>query len=276
MAQADPDRHERAHAQEAPEHAPRPAGLEEAEALGRKWLELGQVWLQGLAQSAAGSATRAPAGPADEGAADAADAQGASTTPPATDPFEVGRALIEAWRTAWAGTGAAQATVSQVFSDWLASMPPLGPAREQTRLLRELAEAQAECRRLEQELAAVLLQVQTETLERLAERVQAAGVTNSAEGYRRIHDLWVECGEQVYAQVAHSEAYARLQGALGNATMRLRARQQALLEQALKQLDLPTRSELNTLHRQVRELRQKLAALEAPRAGVRRRPAKQT
>jgi class III poly(R)-hydroxyalkanoic acid synthase PhaE subunit len=80
--------------------------------------------------------------------------------------------------------------------------------------------------------------------------------------FRALYDLWVECGEHVYAEVAHSDAYSRLQAELGNATMRLRSRQQAVIEQALKQFDLPTRTELNTVHLQLRELRAKLAAME--------------
>ena len=70
--------------------------------------------------------------------------------------------------------------------------------------------------------------------------------------WRELYDLWVECGEQVFAQVAHSEAYGKLQAELGNAAMRLRAQQQTIFEYALRQFDLPTRSELNTVHRQVR------------------------
>ena len=46
--------------------------------------------------------------------------------------------------------------------------------------------------------------------------------------------------------------------------MRLKSRLQAVLEHALEQLDLPTRSELNSLHKQVRELRLQLERLANP------------
>jgi class III poly(R)-hydroxyalkanoic acid synthase PhaE subunit len=81
--------------------------------------------------------------------------------------------------------------------------------------------------------------------------------------YRELYDLWVECGEKVYAQVAHSEAYAKLQAQVGNAAIKLRAKQQAVIERGLKYFDLPTRAELNTVHKQMRELRERLASLEA-------------
>jgi class III poly(R)-hydroxyalkanoic acid synthase PhaE subunit len=87
-------------------------------------------------------------------------------------------------------------------------------------------------------------------------------------GFRELYDLWVECGEQVYAQVAHSAAYCQLQAQLGNATMQLRARQQKLIEHALKQFDLPTRSELNSVHRLLREQARQLRELQAQLAAV--------
>jgi class III poly(R)-hydroxyalkanoic acid synthase PhaE subunit len=108
------------------------------------------------------------------------------------------------------------------------------------------------------------MQVQVEALSKLEQRVRVA--RESDEGIasmRELYDLWVECGEEVYAGVTHSEEYAELLAQLGNATMRLRARQQKMLERLLEQFDLPTRSELNTVHRQIRELRATIEALQA-------------
>jgi class III poly(R)-hydroxyalkanoic acid synthase PhaE subunit len=107
--------------------------------------------------------------------------------------------------------------------------------------------------------------VQSEALTLVETRVQQrASAGQPLETPRELYDLWVECGEQVYAQVAHSEPFCRLQAELGNAAMRLRAQQQRVIEQWLKHLDLPTRSELNTLHRTVSALRQELQALRTP------------
>jgi len=62
--------------------------------------------------------------------------------------------------------------------------------------------------------------------------------------------------------MAHSEGYCRLQAELANAAVRVRAKQQAILEQLLRQFDLPTRSELNSVHRELRALREQLAQLK--------------
>jgi class III poly(R)-hydroxyalkanoic acid synthase PhaE subunit len=213
--------------------------------LGRRWLDLGEAYLKGLAHHSEG---------ADKGAASG----------PAAAQFKVGDDILAAWRNAWAGADEGQAGLGRRFAELMEVMPFLGLAREQTQAWRELSAAQAECRRLGQELADVLSRVQSDALSLLEQRVRERERAGQPVGnFRALYDLWVECGEHVYAQVAHSDAYSKLQAELGNATMRLKSRQQTLLEHALKQFDLPTRTELNTVHRQVRELRAQLAALEA-------------
>ncbi|HEX7013784.1 MAG TPA: poly(R)-hydroxyalkanoic acid synthase subunit PhaE [Steroidobacteraceae bacterium] len=169
--------------------------------------------------------------------------------------------LFGRWQELWTSS---TALGMQSWADLLGRVPALGPAREQIEGWKELAETQAQVRELEAALRARLMQVQVEALSRLEQRVRVA--RESDEGIasmRELYDLWVECGEEVYAGVAHSEEYAELLAQLGNATMRLRARQQKMLERLLEQFDLPTRSELNTVHRQIRELRATIEALQA-------------
>lgn len=242
------------------------------EELGKRWLDLGQTYLSGLASYGDGG--------------DAA----AGSPGPAAAQFKLGDDILSAWRNAWAGAEQEHAGMGRRFAEFADRMPFLGLAREQAQAWRELSAAQAECRRLSQELAAVLSRVQSDALSLLEQRVRK----REQEGrpisdFRALYDLWVDCGEHVYGEVAHSDAYSRLQAELGNATMRLRSRQQAVLEHALKQFDLPTRTELNTVHLQLRELRTKLAGLEAasrtqsstrrgrsgPAARVKKAPAKQ-
>lgn len=183
----------------------------------------------------------------------------------ASEPQERGQErwseLFGRWQELWSSSTALGV---QSWADLLGRLPALGPAREQIEGWRELAETQAQAQQLEAALRARLMQVQVEALSRLEQRVRAARESGEAiASMRELYDLWVECGEEVYAGVAHSEEYAELLAQLGNATMRLRARQQKMLERLLEQFDLPTRSELNTVHRQIRELRATIEALQA-------------
>lgn len=242
---------------------------DEVRDLGRKWLDLGQSYLGGLAQFA----SRAAAQPGSS----TGGAEGDGTIA----PFKVGEELLQVWRTTWATASTAQQGATNAFSDLLGRLPPVGLAREHTEAWRELATAQVECQHLEQELRAVLMGVQNDALNLLQKRVDERVRNNQPIAtYRDLYDLWVECAEQVYAKVAHSDAYSKLQAQLGNASMRLRARQQKVIEHGLKQFDLPTRSEVNSMHLQLRQLKQKVAMLEganvaeAPAPATRRAAAK--
>ena len=212
----------------------------EAQALYTRWLDLGRSYLGGLQELA----------------------QNQSATGSALGSFKVGEELLDAWRTAWVSAGAGQQSAARALSDMLERLPPLGLAREHTEAWRELAATQAECQHLEQELRGVLLSVQSEALSLLEERANARQANGQPiKGYRDLYDLWVECAEQVFAKVAHSAAYGKLQAELGNATMRLRSHHQKVIEYALRQFDLPTRSELNSVHLQIRSLKQQIAEL---------------
>jgi class III poly(R)-hydroxyalkanoic acid synthase PhaE subunit len=176
--------------------------------------------------------------------------------------LQAGQSYLQAWM----GAAAAGEGASRQFADLMGRMPPLGLAREQTESWRELMAAQAECQALEQELRAVWIQVQTDALALVEKLIRERKPADGAHNYRELYDLWVDCGEKVFAKVAHSEAYAKLQAQVGNAAVKLRAKQQAMIERNLKYFDLPTRAELNTVHKQMRELRERIATLEAQSA----------
>jgi class III poly(R)-hydroxyalkanoic acid synthase PhaE subunit len=222
---------------------------QQAQDLGNHWLDLGQAYLNGLHQAANGG---------QHGAGAAAGI-----------PFQVGTDFISAWRNQWQSSPFRAANDgASGWTEAVRQLPPLGLAREHHATLRELADAHADCQRLEQALRKILFGVQTEALDLLERRVRERQADQALTGFRELYDLWVDCGEQVYAQVAHSEAYCQLQAQLGNAAVQLRARQQKLIEHALKQFDLPTRSELNSVHRQLREQAQQLRLLKEQLQGA--------
>lgn len=191
----------------------------------------------------------------------------ASGAEAAFDPMKnLGMQWLEAGQSylqAWAGAAAMGEGATRQFADLLARMPTFGLAREQSETWRELMAAQAECQALEQELRSAWMTVQTDALGLLEKMIRERQPGQGINNYRELYDLWVDCGEKVYAQVAHSEAYAKLQAQVGNAAIKLRAKQQAVIERGLKYFDLPTRAELNTVHKQMRELRERVATLEA-------------
>jgi class III poly(R)-hydroxyalkanoic acid synthase PhaE subunit len=209
----------------------------EVQELARRWADAGQAFFDGLRQFAFMG--------------------GAAQHGLPFDPFNIGNTMLDAWSSATL----LQSSLAEQASEVLQRLPPIGLAREHTEAWRELAAAQAECKRLENELRAELTRVQMDALDLLEKRVRERDPQERIDSFRELYDLWVECGEQAYGNLAHSPAYAKLQAELGNANMRLRSRAQTVVEYVLKQLDLPTRSELNSVHRQLRDLRQQLDKL---------------
>jgi hypothetical protein len=153
---------------------------------------------------------------------------------------------------------------------------PLGLTREHEQAWRDLAAAQADYKRIETELMAMIHRAQLDALALLEQRMRERGASEPLKSVRELYDLWIEAGEQKFAELAHSPAYCRTQAAFANAGTEFRLKQQAVLERALKAFDLPTRAELNSVHRQLRELREKVEVQSEARAQPLRASKKQT
>jgi len=72
---------------------------------------------------------------------------------------------------------------------------------------------------------------------------------------RALYDLWVDAAEEAYQQVALSEEFRKVYGDVVNAQMRMRSQIQQEVERVGVDLDMPTRSELNSVHKRLHELR---------------------
>ncbi len=150
----------------------------------------------------------------------------------------------------------------QPFGRWL-DLAPLGYFREHHEHAQELARAVGDYQRIAAQMTAAIAKIHAEALELLAKKTQAlAQAGDTVSDSRRLYDLWIECGEQAFAQQARGEVFGLLQGEMVNAGMRVRAAQQTIAENFLKSLDLPTRAELNSVHKRLKDLRERVEQLE--------------
>ena len=195
----------------------------------------------------------------------AGSATGNAEAPP-FQPFVFGEELLQVWRTTWESLDTTRQAATAHLAELAQRLPSLGIASEQIQLWRDLAAAQAECHLHEQELRKVLLKLHRDALDLLEVKLKKSdGSAANVGTFRELYDLWVECSEEIYARLARTDTFAKLQADLGNATVKLRAHQQKLIEHALRQFDLPTRAELNSLHLQVRDLKRTIAQLQSER-----------
>ena len=141
------------------------------------------------------------------------------------------------------------------------SMPALGPAREQQESWQRLTQLGMRCAQAQMQVSTqwndIIGKALRELAERLAPRLKSGA---SPASMKEIYDLWVDSAESVYAQAARASTFVQAQAELTNATSQLRSAQRELLEEWAREFDLPTRSELNSIHQQLRDLKAALAA----------------
>jgi class III poly(R)-hydroxyalkanoic acid synthase PhaE subunit len=141
---------------------------------------------------------------------------------------------------------------------WL-SLPAFGVGREHQERLQALARAQVEYQEKSSAYNALMLKAGQRAFElfedKLAEREEPGRQLASA---RALFDLWIDAAEESYAEIALSQEFRHVYGALVNAQMRLRSGIQKEVELASGLLGMPTRSEMDAAHRKVAELERQL------------------
>jgi class III poly(R)-hydroxyalkanoic acid synthase PhaE subunit len=159
-----------------------------------------------------------------------------------------------------------QAQLSGLFN-----MPAFGPQREQQERWQALMKARMDYQQAMAAYAALLMGCGKRAFavfeSKLAERSEPGRQIDTARG---LFDLWIDSAEEAWAELALSAEYRRVYGEMTNAQMRVRAAVQDQIERIAGQFGMPTRTEVNSSHRKVtqlerdvRDLKQRLAALEA-------------
>ncbi len=153
----------------------------------------------------------------------------------------------------------------------LLGVQPFGMAREHQERQQALAAAmldyqQASARH--QGLLGKALQRGIEVFEgKLSERSEPGRHIDSPKA---LYDLWIDCAEEGYAEVALSEAFQDAYGALVNTQMRVRQLLQQQIERLCTSLGMPTRTEVNSVNRKLVALKGDSSALRELTAEVAR------
>ena len=117
---------------------------------------------------------------------------------------------------------------------------------------------------------AVVLEGWTTAARRFAERLGERAAATAAQGeasppvvsQRAALDLWIETANRALLEMQRSERYLESQAQLLKASTELRLAQQAVAEYYGRMFGLPTRTELDDVHRTVTELRRALRATQ--------------
>jgi hypothetical protein len=137
----------------------------------------------------------------------------------------------------------------QLFASFL---PGLGYSREYQEICRRMLELTTQFRRRYAEFAQQSADIGKSALHAVQQRGASDDTLRASPA--AIYDAWIDSAEAAYAQAAHTEPFARLLADLCNILSAFKVERGKLLEALARQLDWPSRAEIDSLHRQVRSL----------------------
>ncbi|MEW5837087.1 MAG: poly(R)-hydroxyalkanoic acid synthase subunit PhaE [Pseudomonadota bacterium] len=149
------------------------------------------------------------------------------------------------------------------MTDWRAPphLPGFGLHREHHAKQQSLMAAMMESAEQQRRYQALILKASTQGLERLQDKLaDHVEPGRQLDSLKALYDLWVDAAEEAYAEIALSDEFREVYGAMVNAQMRERQLVQEHLEDLCRQLGLPTRSEVDSLGRRLQEVRRELRA----------------
>lgn len=137
----------------------------------------------------------------------------------------------------------------------LLDMPAFGYAREHQERYQRMAKAWLDYQHETNRYNALIARASKRAFEvfedKLAERSEPGRQVDSVRG---LYDLWVDAAEDAYAEIALSDEFREVYGALVNAQMRVRQHTQQEVEKVSNDLGIPTRTEIDSIGKRVHDL----------------------
>ncbi|HEY2462814.1 MAG TPA: poly(R)-hydroxyalkanoic acid synthase subunit PhaE [Steroidobacteraceae bacterium] len=175
--------------------------------------------------------------------------QSSTGVPPSIPP-----PLLAPWKDFMDKMGMGGFNAAQMFS----GAPALGLSREFQETAARLLELTTQFQQRYAEFTQQNTTIMQDAFQVLKKRLDAAPPASKTPV--DLYDAWIDCAEGAYHQAAHSERFARALGELCNISSAFKVERGKLSEQIARHLDLPSRAEIDSLHRQVRELTSALRA----------------
>ena len=141
--------------------------------------------------------------------------------------------------------------------------PSLGYSREFNNKLFKSFDAWINFYKANFEYQVVLVDVWLKALEELTREL--ASFTEKGEtlqNWQQFLQVWSSVFDRVFAQTFRSVDALEVQGKFLNSALTYKLHQQQLIEVFLKMYDLPTRSEVDEIHRSIYEMRKEIKSLK--------------
>jgi class III poly(R)-hydroxyalkanoic acid synthase PhaE subunit len=147
------------------------------------------------------------------------------------------------------------AQAKQEGMSWLQA-PAFGYLREHQEHYQKMAAAFVEYQEAMRHYNELILKASQRSFEIVQDKLAAREEPGrQIESPRALYDLWVDAAEEAYAEIALSDEFRKVYGDVVNAQMRVRSQIQQEVERIGVDLGMPTRTELNSVHRRLHEMR---------------------
>jgi class III poly(R)-hydroxyalkanoic acid synthase PhaE subunit len=141
--------------------------------------------------------------------------------------------------------------------------PSLGYTREFNNKLFKSFDAWINFSKASVDYQLVLLNVWLKASEELMRELASSKEKGeTVQDWQQFLQVWSSVFDRVFAQTFRAENALEVQGNFLNSAMTYRLYQQQLMEVFLKMYDLPTRSEVDEIHRSIYELRKQIKSLK--------------
>lgn len=141
----------------------------------------------------------------------------------------------------------------------LLSIPAFGYLREHQEHYQKMAQAWMDYQEALGRYNALILKSSQRSFDilenKLAERAEPG---RQLDSMRALYDLWVDAAEEAYAEIALSDEFREVYGAVVNAQMGVRSQIQQEVERISVNFGVPTRTELNSVHQRLHEIRREI------------------
>lgn len=145
----------------------------------------------------------------------------------------------------------------------LMQSPLLGPTREINGKLLRSFDAWTKLSRASIDYQVVLANVQAQSFEELMrELISLAEKGEKVKDWRQFQQLWGRVADQVFEKAFCDEENLKVRGRFLNALNTYRLYQQDLMEVWMKMMNLPSRGEIDEVHKTVYELRKEVKQLK--------------
>lgn len=136
------------------------------------------------------------------------------------------------------------------------STPSVGYSREFQDQYQHLAKLALAYEKANQRYFATFMDMGKRSVELLQKRLhERSQANNPITSLRELYNLWVDCSEEVYGAYVLTDDYVQVHGELVNALMDLKHHGSRMVDDIAGAYNLPTRVEMDTVHRRLQQSR---------------------